>query len=218
MTFNAKHEPAENPRAAGASGSWPPVSKRFPSTARQRGLATQAVQDRFSFEEVGADNYGPSTSKAEQALADVAENHAEKRCSKCHTVKPLTAFTYDKRNRDGRHSWCKACSNAHVKAYNAKNREKARASSRRAHAKRRDRDNQLHREWAARHPHAGAARQAVHRAARDGRLVKPDACEQCGWSGLRLNAHHDDYTRPLSVRWLCCSCHRLHHYAEAPRA
>jgi hypothetical protein len=28
------------------------------------------------------------------------------------------------------------------------------------------------------------------------------------WS---LHAHHDDYSRPLDVVWLCPSCHRQHH-------
>lgn len=35
-------------------------------------------------------------------------------------------------------------------------------------------------------------------------------CEICGKGG---EAHHDDYSEPLNVRWLCRSHHRLHHAA-----
>ena len=41
-------------------------------------------------------------------------------------------------------------------------------------------------------------------ATRDGRLKK-GPCEKCGQASVE--AHHDDYSKPLSVRWLC----RLHH-------
>ena len=34
-----------------------------------------------------------------------------KKCTKCGEVKPLTLFAKDKRNKNGRHSWCKKCFN-----------------------------------------------------------------------------------------------------------
>lgn len=55
----------------------------------------------------------------------------------------------------------------------------------------------------------------VHRvyrkALREGRLVRPSTCERCG-SGKRLiHGHHDDYSKPLEVRWLCGMCHQIVH-------
>ena len=35
-------------------------------------------------------------------------------------------------------------------------------------------------------------------------------CEDCD-KEVRLDAHHDDYYKPMDVRWLCRSCHREHH-------
>lgn len=42
-----------------------------------------------------------------------------------------------------------------------------------------------------------------------GRLVR-QPCEVCG-TRRYVDAHHDDYTKPLDVRWLCRSHHQLHH-------
>jgi hypothetical protein len=60
------------------------------------------------------------------------------------------------------------------------------------------------------------AHQQVAAALAEGRLVRPDTCELCGacrddrpaWG---LYAHHEDYSRPLDVIWLCGSCHQRVH-------
>lgn len=51
---------------------------------------------------------------------------------------------------------------------------------------------------------------AVEAAQRRGELVK-GPCEVCGTSEGLIDAHHDDYSKPLDVRWLCRAHHtRLH--------
>lgn len=47
-----------------------------------------------------------------------------------------------------------------------------------------------------------------------GELVR-QPCETCG-SRRYVEAHHDDYAQPLSVRWLCKSHHRQHHVKHGP--
>lgn len=60
------------------------------------------------------------------------------------------------------------------------------------------------------------AREAVSRAVAAGRLVR-QPCEKCG--GSRVQAHHDDYSKPLDVRWLCPKDHNeLHRMILAERA
>lgn len=48
----------------------------------------------------------------------------------------------------------------------------------------------------------------VGKAIRRGELVR-QPCEACG--STEVDAHHDDYSKPLDVRWLCRTHHKHHH-------
>jgi ribosomal protein L37AE/L43A len=52
------------------------------------------------------------------------------------------------------------------------------------------------------------SRSTANVAVRRGKLqIQP--CEKCGAS--EAEKHHDDYSKPLDVRWLCRGCHMEHH-------
>lgn len=53
------------------------------------------------------------------------------------------------------------------------------------------------------------ARKAIAR----GELIR-EPCEICG--AEKADAHHDDYNKPLEVRWLCRSCHMEWHKYNVP--
>ena len=55
-------------------------------------------------------------------------------------------------------------------------------------------------------PEKHRARKMVGRAVKSGKLVR-GLCEMCGHS--TVEAHHDDYSKPLDVRWLCRYHHRV---------
>lgn len=55
-----------------------------------------------------------------------------------------------------------------------------------------------------------AAHIATHKAIKSGRLVRPSQCQKCG-SRRGVHAHHEDYAKPLLVRWLCPRCHVAQH-------
>jgi hypothetical protein len=52
------------------------------------------------------------------------------------------------------------------------------------------------------------ARAAINEAIKRGELKRPELCQWCGVTG-RIDAHHTDYNRPLSVLWLCKHCHGI---------
>lgn len=61
----------------------------------------------------------------------------------------------------------------------------------------------------------------TQKAIRGGRLI-PQPCEICGADGTlsdgrnKVHAHHDDYNKPLKVRWLCADHHREWHENNEP--
>lgn len=64
------------------------------------------------------------------------------------------------------------------------------------------------------------AHDLVEKAVLCGRLTRASACETCGGSGefkdgrTSIQAHHDDYNKPMQVRWLCQPCHHEWHKAN----
>ena len=47
-------------------------------------------------------------------------------------------------------------------------------------------------------------------AVKKGLIKRLRYCERCGVSG-KMIGHHNDYTKPLNIEWLCRRCHsRLH--------
>jgi hypothetical protein len=43
-----------------------------------------------------------------------------------------------------------------------------------------------------------------------GEIVRPNHCTECG-TECKPYAHHDDYEKPLDIRWLCQSCDSAAH-------
>lgn len=44
-----------------------------------------------------------------------------------------------------------------------------------------------------------------------GKLI-PQPCCFCGREDAQM--HHDDYSKPLEVEWMCQACHRAYHVEE----
>lgn len=80
----------------------------------------------------------------------------------------------------------------------------------------------LRRNWRAenyeRNAMAHRAQESVARAIRNGSLVRPASCEECGQVSPRIHAAHRDYSRRLDVRWLCVSCHNRWDHAQPKSA
>jgi hypothetical protein len=65
-------------------------------------------------------------------------------------------------------------------------------------------------EWQEEHPDRVNAAQKLRYALRVRKVKKADSCQDCKRT-TRLSAHHEDYSNPLEVVWLCSSCHKLRH-------
>jgi hypothetical protein len=150
----------------------------------------------------------------------------EKKCFKCEEVKTLECFYKHSGMSDGRVNKCKDCNKKDVRAnYRAnidhyKEYEKARAGlphrvkARDDYSKTEEGKKALNRgskAWQRRNPIKRMASTIVGNAVRDGKILKPEYCEDCNNKPNRLHGHHNDYAYPLVVRWLCPACHNKWH-------
>jgi hypothetical protein len=71
-------------------------------------------------------------------------------------------------------------------------------------------------EYREQYPNKYKAHTMIGNAIKGGHLFK-QPCEDCG-SEDSLHAHHDDYLKPLNVRWLCAAHHRQWHVANGEAA
>lgn len=132
-----------------------------------------------------------------------------KPCFKCQEVKPLSEFYKHKMMADGHVNKCKECNKKDVRENRSSKVEYYREYDR-------VRGNRQTEEYfagyKADYPNKHKAHTMVGNAIRDGHLFKMP-CETCG-SEERIHAHHDDYAKPLNVRWLCAAHHRQWHMAN----
>lgn len=126
-----------------------------------------------------------------------------KTCSRCKEPKSLSAFSRDSRKKDRLQGNCKACAIEVTRLWQAQNPEKLAKHSR--HYK----ENNMFKT---------RIQNAVNARIRAGRIPKGNACQKCFKRGVRLHAHHSDYFKPYTVRWLCVQCHKNWHsqYGPAP--
>lgn len=128
-----------------------------------------------------------------------------KTCFKCQRELPLSAFYKHKQMADGHLNKCKDCARKDVLAHRILNIEKIRAYDRRRGSRQ---SPGYSKEYRKLFPKKYKAHTLINNAIRDGRL-KREPCEECGED--YACAHHDDYSYPLSVRWLCYPCHSQWH-------
>ena len=147
-----------------------------------------------------------------------------KKCKDCHKTKPLSEFYVHHGMKDGHLNKCKECTKSHVKKNRSDNidyyrefdRKRGnlphRVEARRNYRKTESGKEALNRGSAAyikRNPLKRAAHNSVSNAIRDGKMKK-GPCKVCGETE-GVHGHHDDYSKPLSVRWLCHTHHRAEH-------
>ena len=103
---------------------------------------------------------------------------------------------------DGHLNKCKECAKSDVR----KNR-KSNIEYYRAYDKKRGKRQgyEYTKEYREKHPNIYNAHKITGSAIRAKKLFK-EPCEVCG-TGNNIVAHHDDYLKPLNVRWMCQGCH-----------
>ena len=157
-----------------------------------------------------------------------------KKCFKCGAEKGLSDFYKHPKMKDGRVGKCKECNKADVIANRLDKVDYYREYDKRrshdpkrilarggrldgrlhshvpkdhpAYAKIGSSDSRINR---IREPKKHKARAKVSYAIRTKQLFR-GSCEVCK-TEKNIHAHHDDYAKPLNVRWLCAEHHKKWH-------
>ncbi len=69
------------------------------------------------------------------------------------------------------------------------------------------------RDWAYRNPEMKKSGDILREAVKNGKIERPKKCEICGGGNgsIVISGHHEDYSKPLEVIWVCNSCHKQLH-------
>jgi hypothetical protein len=144
-------------------------------------------------------------------------------CNKCKIEKPESSFYPYRPTR------CKDCSKKATNDWNSRNIKKVKQSQKEWRRNNTNKRREYYQKWYAKngrkrsihsresmkrwihdHPEVHRCHQAVYEAINRGELTRPSKCCICQTAG-KIHGHHDDYEKPLTVVWLCPSCHKRVH-------
>lgn len=132
-----------------------------------------------------------------------------KKCNICAINKPEREFYKNHATLDGYARRCKKCESLMKREQRKRNPSTFKQKDRNYYLKNKGRILKKRLLWFKENKHKKRAHDAVKNALYTGKIIRLP-CEICGEQ--RVDAHHDNYLKPLDVRWLCKTHHmRLHH-------
>ena len=133
-----------------------------------------------------------------------------KTCSQCGKETTMEGMVTRRRNKDGKGSICRVCDAANGRRWRQKNREHKREVDRQYRQAHPEIFRDACRRGREASPEKYKARYAVDNEMKAGRLYRPGECLSCGAECVP-DGHHEDYSKPLEVVWLCRMCHLRGH-------
>ena len=132
-------------------------------------------------------------------------------CFKCDIEKPLSEYYKHPQMGDGHLNKCKVCARKDSASHRIDNIDRVRAydrsrGSRTPYSKTK--------EYREKYPNKYKATSMINSAIKTGKLFK-ESCSECGSDDM-VHAHHDDYLKPLNIRWLCAAHHAQWHRDNGP--
>lgn len=118
------------------------------------------------------------------------------KCQKCRKYKKYVHVHTHRITKDGElknYYWCRDCNTERQRKF--RSTKHGRESTRKATAR-----------SIAKHWEKQKARITLNYYVRTGKIVRPKVCSSCKKS-KKVEGHHEDYSRPLVVKWVCRQCH-----------
>ena len=195
-----------------------PKSKRCRYCSMKTNRQTGFLRTEETRQKIGLANRGKLLGKpnyARRRPTQIISGIEHYRCGRCGEFFPKEGFYRDKRTRLGITSKCKTC---HIQtALTSRDKENARRISRLYMRRARQANPEIFRERERSRlrikDHKYVARLLLNCAIRRGDMQKPDCCDECAARG-RVTGHHENYSKPYDVIWLCYECHGKRHRKE----
>lgn len=141
------------------------------------------------------------------------------KCSRCKEDKDPKEFHRANSTKRSYSYYCKSCKTKLSEVYNVNNRDIAREKRRaklevcRGYWKKHYRNNKdkkkgRNKKWREANKHKIKAHRLLRKAMLNGDLLK-EPCSRC--NDPNAKAHHEDYSKPLDVIWLCSKHHSDRH-------
>jgi hypothetical protein len=118
------------------------------------------------------------------------------------------SFTIDRQRKDGLDNYCVICKAEKGKVYHESDHGKKVRRKYLDSERRKESQRKFSKYAREKYPEKNHARLCVSNAIASGKLIRPSVCsidnEDCKG---RIEGHHEDYSKPLDVIWLC----KYHH-------
>lgn len=161
-----------------------------------------------------------------------------KKCTKCGTIKPLSEYHKNKMGKYGHKSCCMVCELERNRQYRINNPDKIKAHNKKYYHENKERERERFRRYREEHKEREALRYQAYRIENADRIkirkenyykshpevvkahstignairlgkIKRQPCVVC--KATPADGHHEDYSKPWDVIWLCKPHHsRLH--------
>lgn len=143
----------------------------------------------------------------------------QKICFKCRKLKDISEFYTHSGMSDGHLNKCKECAKKDSKKRYENNFEYIQnyEKSRNLNENRKKYKKEYREKFKSKNLQKIKSESILNNVIRDGKIKKPNECELCHkkipQNACRgsLHAHHEDYSKPLDVIWVCPKCHKKIH-------
>jgi hypothetical protein len=139
----------------------------------------------------------------------------QRRCCRCKKWKTIEFFSPTFWNNGGP---CRPCAVMYKREWREKNHERHNISSNKYYKDYYNKNKDIIKSkkslYYENHKDELSANAELNRAVLNGIIKRPRVCSICGISGIRIIGHHDDYSKPLVVKWVCRSCHQYIHHRQ----
>ena len=136
-------------------------------------------------------------------------------CSKCGVKQKFSEFLWQRRDRINmtNSSYCRTCRKKQLREYHKKywklNSESIKARVKKWRERTPHKYAESSDKYNKKYPERHAANRYIRYEIIRGRLKKKP-CKKCGETH-RVQAHHEDYSKPADIVWLCPKHHRARH-------